>query len=203
MSHDLLNNRIAVAIPTIEGWCPIEKAQRMAKAIIETKCDLSVELGVFGGRGVISMAMAHNEIGNGISWGFDPWEKSASLDGDIGEEHVKWWTKLDHEAIYKKFVQSVLKHDVLERCRWTRIKSEQASKIFDDESIGVIHADSNHSEKVSSDEVLRWSPKIKHGGYWFADDIDWPTTKLAQELLPKNGFKLIENHVKWAVYKKD
>lgn len=197
-----LLNRLSLSIPKIEGWCPVEKAHRMALAVVEAKSDISVELGIFGGRGVITMALAHQLVGKGVAWGFDPWSKSDALEDMVEQEHLEWWSKCDLERVYRGFINKIIEHNVLSYCFWARLRSDQCVKLFEDNSIGVLHADSNHCEKISSDEVLRWKDKVKPGGYWFADDIDWPSTKKAQELLVENGFKLIEDHKKWALYQK-
>lgn len=197
-----LIQRLVTHIPRLHGWCTNEKAIALAKTIVDSKCDLSVELGIFGGRGLISMAMAHDHLGSGITWGFDPWTAAAALEGDNGAENDDWWKKVDYESIYFGFVASVVEHRLTKQCYWSRIRSDEAVKQFADHSIGVIHADSNHSEKVSSDEVMRWKDKVKPGGYWFADDTDWATTKKAQGLLVKHGFKLIHDRAKWAIYQK-
>lgn len=199
---DALFQRIKESIPKMEGWCTPEKGCALAKAIVDTKAELSVELGVFGGRGIISMAMAHEAIGKGVAWGFDPWTKEAALEGENIAGNDEWWGKLDLEGIYRGFVDHILAHELMKTCYWARLKSQDAVKLFKDDSIDLLHADSNHSEKVSCDEVFRWSSKVKDGGYWFADDIDWPTTKKAQKMLRENGFKLIEDHKKWAIYRK-
>lgn len=201
MPHPIYD-KINAALPRMEGWCTPEKGCALAKAVVETNADLSVELGIFGGRGVISLAMAHRAIGKGVAWGFDPWTKQAALEGENSKENDEWWGKLDLEWIYGGFVDRAIEHKLLPFCYWARLKSKQAVLLFEDESIGVLHQDTNHSEQVSCDEVMRWKNKVKKGGFWFADDINWETTKKSQKLLADNGFDLIETHESWAIYRK-
>lgn len=194
--------RILEHNPKTDGWASDEKAVRMAQIVNESESKISVELGVYGGRGVIAMAMAHQAIGEGVAWGFDPWSKEAALEGENDKANDEWWAKIDLEAIYRVFVEKVHSHALLPWLYWARLKSAQAVTLFEDKSISVIHADSNHSEKVSCDEVERWTPKLKPGGFWFADDIDWATTKRSQGLLLTKGMVLIEDHKSWALYQK-
>lgn len=197
-----LYKRIQDVNPTIEGWCETTKAGRMAKAICDVRSDISVELGVFGGRGLIAMAMAHQHLNHGVCWGFDPWTKGAAIEGFNDEANNDWWSKIDLEAIYKHFVGKVVSNNLLKECYWARLRSDQAIKLFRDESVDVIHQDSNHCEEVSCAEVLAWKSKIKIGGYWFADDTDWPSLKKAIKLLQDNGFALVEDHKKWMLFQK-
>lgn len=197
-----LMDRIGAHIPKMQGWCEVIKAQKIANLILSLKPEISVELGVFGGRGVIAMAMTHEFLGKGMAWGFDPWEKGATLEGVTTPEDAKWWSELDIEGIYKGFVGEVIAHNLLSHLNWARIRSDQAYKLFEDGSIGVLHADSNHSELISCGEVENWHKKVKVGGYWISDDIDWLTVWKAQDLLMEKGFEIRENHTKWAVYQK-
>lgn len=193
---------IKKVLPEMDGWCSPEKGIVMADAVFYLKCDLSVELGVFGGRGLLCLAIGHQASGVGKAWGFDPWTKEAALEGENSKENDAWWSSIDLERIYRDFVANMVAKGVLETCNWARLRSDQAVKLFEDESVGVIHADSNHSEKISCDEVERWVPKLKKGGLWFADDIDWPSTKKAQKMLIEAGLQLEKSYDKWAIYQK-
>ena len=56
-----------------------EHVSRCFEKIMETQADRSVEIGVFGGRGTVAMAIAHQMIGRGHVTGIDPWEAAASV----------------------------------------------------------------------------------------------------------------------------
>ena len=189
MSEDILEAAISEYIPKMDGWSTPEKCYAMARLIKENSIQTSVELGIFGGRSLISMAFAHRHTG-GATWGFDPWTASASLDGD------------NDPANYESFVHHILIHNLLDHCHWGRYKSDLAVNIFDDSSIGLLHQDSNHSEKVSCDEVERWNKKIISGGYWVMDDTNWPTTRKAQGLLLEKGYNEVRDMEEWKVFQK-
>jgi hypothetical protein len=202
MATQTLEGSVKNYVSMMEGWSTPEKCWHLAKTIIDTNAKLTVELGVFGGRGLIAMAMAHRHQNYGIAWGFDPWLWEACVEGKNAPENDEWWKKVDLKSIYKGFVNHVLMHALEEYCYWARLKSQNAVKLFDDDSIDIIHQDSNHSEEISCDEVNRWKNKVKVGGLWFQDDIDWPTTKKAQELIIKSGYERVFTNDKWAVYKR-
>jgi hypothetical protein len=81
-----------------------------------------------------------------------------------------------------------------------RQRSDAAVGGFENGSIAVLHQDSNHSEQISSAEVELWTPKLRPGGYWIADDTDWITTRRAQGLLAEKGFAVVEEHANWKVF---
>ena len=211
MSKDLIDEgrkipdvmaKIAKLVPTMAGWCPVDKALIMATYIIQKKPDLVVELGIFGGRSLIPMAMACKTIGKGRVIGIDPWTKDAALEGENSKENEQWWSSINLEETYKTFIHQVLANDVLDTCFWHRMKSEEAIKLYQDNTIGFLHCDSNHSEKVSLAEIDQWSPKVKNKGIWIMDDTDWPTMQKAKAYILTKGFRLVMDYHKWMIYEK-
>ncbi len=201
-STNTLEGSIRHYVNTMEGWSTPDKCWYLAKTIIEINAKLTVELGVFAGRGLLSMGMAHRHQNYGLAWGFDPMTHEACVEGKNEPENDEWWKKVDLKGIHKGFVNHVVMHDLLEFCYWARLKSQKAVNLFEDDSIDLLHQDSNHSEAVSVDEVKRWAKKVRIGGIWVQDDIDWPSTKKAQELIIKSGYEKIHATDKWAVYKR-
>ena len=198
----LLRGWIEAALPPLDGWTTVEKGVRLAELVYGTRAEVSAEIGVFGGRGTIAMAFGHRAAGTGVVTAIDPWKAAASLEGENAPENDEWWGKIDHEEIFRRFVKALQSAGVADRCRILRQRSDEAVGSFADGEIAVLHQDGNHSEKVSCDEVLRWSQKVKPGGFWVADDTDWPTTQRAQALLLEQGFALVEDHGAWRVYRK-
>jgi hypothetical protein len=197
-----LRERIEAAIPSLHGWTSIDKGVRLAELVFAAGAALSVELGVFGGRGTISLAIGHGALGHGFVSAVDPWDRAASLEGANDAENDAWWRALDHEAIFLSFRQALVDVGVESLCRVIRTRSDVAVREFDDASVGVLHQDSNHSELVSCHEVELWSAKLRSGGLWVADDTDWTTTRAAQARLAAKGFVLIEDHTSWKVFRK-
>jgi hypothetical protein len=197
-----LRARIEAAVTPLHGWTTPDKACRLAELILETSAERSVEIGVFGGRGTIPMAMAHATLGHGYVVGIDPWEVAASLDGSNDPANDEWWRNVDHEAVFQSFLSALLQHHVLRFCRVMRERSATAVRLFADESVAVLHQDGNHSERISTLEVDIWAPKLARGGYWVADDTDWATTQGALKQLVERGFELIDDHGSWRTYRK-
>jgi tetratricopeptide (TPR) repeat protein len=197
-----LAERIERLVPTLDGWATPEKAVRLANLVLETRAAVSVELGVFGGRGTIAMAMAHQAQQHGTVAGIDPWSAEAAAEGVNDPANDAWWSAVDYEAVLGRFLDAVRRADVTRYVRVIRQRSAAAVLAFADGTVSVLHQDSNHSELISSEEVARWAPRLRSGGYWVADDCDWPTTARALQMLADLGFALVEDHGSWRVYRK-
>lgn len=190
---------IGEIIPTLQGWCTVEKASHLADLVVDRAADVCVEIGVFGGRSLLAMAVAQRELGHGTCWGVDPWSAVASLEGENSPENDEWWSRLDYEDVYRRFVEAVVHHDLLPVCNWLRTKSITASRLFDDRTVDVLHIDGNHSEFTSVADVVTWLPKMAPGGIVVMDDADWTTTAAAQRLLRQHSSS-VDDHGNYAVF---
>jgi predicted O-methyltransferase YrrM len=200
--RERLQARVSAALPPLHGWTSVEKGLRMAELVVAARSALSVELGVFGGRGTIALAIGHEAQDHGHVIAVDPWSRDASLEGENAADNDAWWGALDHEAIYESFLAALATTGTADRVRVWRERSAEAATRVDDGTVDVLHQDSNHSEAISSAEVELWTPKLRPGGLWIADDTDWPTTQRAQARLAELGFALVEDHAAWKVFRR-
>lgn len=195
-AKELIKNEL----PGLPGWCTVEKGLRMAE--LARLASLCVELGVFGGRGLIAMAATLRDQGFGQAHGIDPYTVDAALEGVNSAANDEWWSSLDLGEIARTAQLAIERTGLTP---WTRIiweRSQDAVARYDDETVDLLHMDSNHSEEVTCAEVALWSPKIRLGGHLVFDDTDWETTKRAQRELEALGFELLEDHGGWKVYRK-
>lgn len=200
----MLQNMLPKSIFNMHGWCSEEKAGILYNLIKDTKPELVVELGVFGGRSFVPMALALKSNDKGICIGIDPWKKDASITNyDPSDPNYIWWNSLNHEEIFNSFKSALIHYEIEHISKYIRKTSLESLSSFEDESIDILHQDGNHSERCSTDEVLAYASKIKKGGYWIMDDTDWNTTILAQQTIIGIGFKLYEDHVQWKIFKKE
>ena len=77
-------------LPTIQGWCTIEKAAKLIELIVSNKLETCVEIGVFGGSSLVPQAMAIRYNGGGLVYGIDPWENNSALEEMVHPDHRKW-----------------------------------------------------------------------------------------------------------------
>lgn len=184
----------------ILGWCTVEKGVRMFE--LARGADLCVELGVFGGRGLVAMSLALAEQKSGFACGIDPYSPGASLEGTNDPANDEWWKSLDYEAIARVAQLHLCRLGLIPYAQLIRLLSREVVGFYEDDSIDVLHQDSNHSEEISTEEVTLWAPKLRRGGYWIFDDTDWSTTQKAQWMLEKAGFVQLEDNKTWKVYRK-
>lgn len=201
MSQADINARIVSELPNMPGWCTPKKGQRLAA--LARGANLCVELGVFGGRSLVSIAMALQDQGFGRVDGIDPFTASAALEGTNDPRNDEWWAALDYDAIAREAQLSCYKLGLAPYTKLVRMLSRDVVAFYADSSIDLLHQDSNHSEEISCQEVALWTPKVRRGGYWVFDDTNWPSTQKAQRELEASGFNLFEDHESWRVYRRD
>lgn len=204
MGIERVDELIATGMP-VHGWMTPEKGRRLARLVaglphVAVRC---VELGVFGGRGCAIMALAikHCLGGAGDVIGIDPYTADAALEGTNAEENRVWWSKLNYAEILKSALEAFERLGVKEMINLRIARSQDVVNDYAPASIDLLHQDSNHSQEVSCWEVLAWSPKMRPGGIWVFDDTNWPSTRMAQNLLEGAGFTRIEQHDTWAVFR--
>lgn len=171
------------SVANLEGWCDYQKAKNLAQIILDRRPEVIVEIGVFGGRSLSAMAMACQHIDNGRCIGIDPWSKSAALEGDIGSDHYEWWEKVDLERIRKTFLSNIRQLGLEDFIAIQHNHDCESLKNFMDQSIDLIHQDSNHSPQVSVRTCRDWVQKLKIGGLMIVDDTQWPSLARAIELM--------------------
>jgi hypothetical protein len=163
---------------------------------------LSVELGVFGGGGVLPIAAAHKDLKCGFAFGVDSWDNIAPLEGTNTKENSDWWATVDINSVYDSFRAACLSEYWVGYIFHLKGRTDEFVDSFRDGSITLLHQDSNHASEVIIKELELWSPKMKIGGYWVVDDTSWPSTQLGYSKLPDFGFELVEQFDTWAIYKK-
>lgn len=182
-------------IPTIPGWCPIDKANRMMNLIYETKPELCVEVGVFGGSSYFPTAAALQYNKKGRGYAIDPWKVGPCIEGQTGA-HLAWWSKVDLNSIYKGFTVLLQRHKLDKITTVLRMTSQEALEYFEDESIDILHIDGNHAEESALYDAEHWLKKVKIGGYIWFDDTNWDSTQKAVSYLLESCQMDEQTHLK-------
>lgn len=150
------------------GWCDLDKALTLACMVVGLRPAVTVEIGVFGGRSALPMAMAHKAIGHGMLYAIDPWDKAASVEGYEGAD-LEWWSSVDHESIYQYFMLQIKLRGLENVTRVIRNKSDDVAPM---PGIGLLHVDGQHTDQAVRD-VLRFASEVMFGGIVVMDDIAW------------------------------
>lgn len=201
-----LRQEIEEHIPQLQGWCTIEKGCRLAELIIDNKLERVIEIGIFGGRSIIPMALAMREQKCGCVHGLDPWDKEHALECERDQAQIEWWQKLNIDDIREGFERHVIHHRLFEWLHWSRFGSVEMAHFWPNDWADMIHLDGDHAEETSCRDVKLWMPKVRPGGYFVFDDVNWPSQKKAGEILAQE-FQFIEKHEtndgqSWALYQK-
>lgn len=190
-------------ITALPGWCTSVKAGMIYDLIKEHKPYLSVELGVFGGRSLVPIAIGHKDNNYGSVIGIDAWDTSASLEGQNDKANDEWWSALNYDDIYAHCLHAVRHYGINSYCCLARSKSLMIADMFGNQTIDFLHQDSNHSEEVTCNEVDAYAPKLRSGGIWISDDTNWPTVQKSLTMLTAIGFEklqVVDNEEKTAQF---
>lgn len=169
-------------MPNMHGWCSPEKAEELARRIIEIKAFTCLEIGAYAGRSLIAMALALKHLGGGCAIGIDPWESDASIKGFEGDAaNREWWSKCDHDMIFR-LCRAHIKLYGADNVILLPHTSQEARKMIHP-PLDLLHIDGNHSEEQSVFDVENYVPLVRSGGTVVFDDTNWSTTARAQQLL--------------------
>lgn len=165
-----LFQKISDTLPKLDGWCSPEKGQTLAALVLGTHPEVCVEIGVWGGRSALPIALALKEIGRGTLICIDPWSNAASAEGQVNVQDAEWWGKVaDHETVYNRFLNTIAEHGIGQCVRVVRQRSDQVPVPA---NIDLLHIDGNHSDQAVKD-VERFAPNVRAGGFVCCDDLDW------------------------------
>lgn len=187
----------------IEGWMSKEKGIRLQGMIKDIDAQKIVEVGVYGGASLIPMAQACRDKGSGVVHGIDPWQKDASTEGFSADDpNHKWWGNLDHSWVYGLYERDLQRYRVTDWVKTHIAYGDDVVSEFADESIDILHIDGNHSELCSTRDVQNWYPKVRKGGYIVFDDVNWASTRNAQNILTEKCGEPLELYESWGIWKK-
>lgn len=188
------------------GWTSYEKAKTLAGIILALRPACVVEIGVWSGRGTIACALALKEVGHGKCYGIDPYDPAASAEGQTGE-NLAWWSKQDHEFMYRYCLDQIRAFIVEDYAEIVRKRSDDVEPHTLPNSIGLLVCDGNHGPQAVKD-VQRFAPRVHVGGFIVMDDLHWQDGGVSQgvDYLLANGFS--ENYRvnkpgdDWAVFQR-
>lgn len=168
------------------GWCTVDRAQALASAVYTLRPSLSIIIGIWSGRDMLSMALAHKYIGKGKVIGIDPWFAKVSVQGQSGD-HAKFWSnQVSHEEAYKEFMKNRNSLGLIDHAEAFRMPSNEFTPI----DAGIIVIDGNHGPQAAID-AERYAPKVLMGGILYLDDLEWPNggVRDAEKFALNSGFR--------------
>jgi len=186
-----LREAIRGAIGALEGWCSLGKSERMCEVIIERRCRLVIELGVFGGRSLAPMALTLKHLGSGTAFGIEAYDPAVATAEETDANNDGWWRALDFGAIKRPLLDFVLRHDLALVLKLVELSSDEAFRAFDSPrfrgKVDFLHVDGAHAQAQVMRDVLQWTRLLAPDAVVVLDDIHWPGVQAAQALV-KQGF---------------
>jgi hypothetical protein len=170
----------------LHGWATVDKAITLSNMVLAQRPSVVLEIGVWGGRSLIPMALACKSIGWGTVIGVDPWSPEESEKGQVTEADKKWWSEQNHEMVFQTFKNHLRK---MELEPWVEIHRVSSDRFTAPESIGLLHVDGNHGPQALSD-ITRFGANVISGGLCVLDDTNWTgnSVKNGGEWLTNNNF---------------
>lgn len=158
---------ISTTIPSMHGWCSVEKACALSSLVLARKPKTIVEIGVWGGRSLLPMAWAVKENGTGGVIGIDPYDAKVSAESEFGDNE-QWWAEQDHGMIYRSFTSFIRNFKLEDIVTLAKVRSDEFKPV----PCELLHIDGSHTEQAVRD-AERYGPKVPLGGIVVCDDIMW------------------------------
>jgi predicted O-methyltransferase YrrM len=185
-----LDARIMAALPAIEGWCTEGKAVWLAGLIAGNRCSQVLEIGIYGGRSLIPMALAVQEHApEGKVYGVEAWSSDVAAETITDAGNDAWWRNVELAAVKTQFLRNLLDNELAGMVNVLEMSSDEAFKCLT--AIGpfefdLIHVDGSHAEAQALRDVRSWSGLLRPGGILVLDGIAWPSMQEAREYLRRN-----------------
>lgn len=187
--------RIRVALNALQGWCTLEKATFLAEQIVRNRYKVAVEVGVFGGRSLIPMALAVAHTGGEV-FGVEVWNNEVAVEVPMEPRNDEWWSTLDIARVKRAFLRYLAASDLAAVTRIIELPSWDAARAFDTPrwrgKIDFVHIDGSHAEAQALGDVQRWCRVVRPGGMIVLDDIGWGTVQKARNYLMRRCASFIE-----------
>lgn len=180
-----LKREVSEVLPTLYGWCSLEKAFNLIDLVLDTKADLYVEIGVYGGASLFPVASAMKFLGKGLAIGIDPWDKFECIryyDPEKEALDLHWWGNLNFQYIYSSYLAMIEKNQLepyIFNLKTTSL--DAAQKILD--PIDILYIDGNHNEIITVWDVLNYFPLVRSEGYIILNDFLDPRKQKARSIL--------------------
>jgi hypothetical protein len=159
---------ISVDLPQIFGWCSKEKAEKLMEFVLKTRPLVSVEIGPFCGATTYPMVRAVSFLGVGVVYAVDAWDLKTCFEGyRMDDPHVLSLQKMqiNMEGAYQSFLSLLEAKQLKSHCYPLRFRSDQAVRLFSDETIDMVYFDGSDSAEGSLRDAILYLPKVKKGGH--------------------------------------
>lgn len=207
------------------GGSLLEKCFVMAYLAQRFKLKNYVEIGVYRGRSLFSVAVAFQE-NHGVCIGIDPWYSENFREQDATELIKKlvddFSDTADFDGLYHDVLRKKVELNLADTVTIIRKTSEEAypllMKQFDREDeedgshaekhdektfIDMLHIDGNHDYAYVSKDAELYIPLLNQGGFVVFDDINWDSVKRVYEQYKEKLIPIYETDTFGILLKED
>ena len=167
-----------------------------ASLILQHDVRRVVEIGVYRGRSLLPLATVLRAVGGGVAMGIDPWAADDAMQYDDhagGTDAARQWTRdTDWEGIYQSVVDNAQRLGVADIIELVRMPSLAAADLIDPGVADLVHVDGNHDADAVAQDVEKYLPKIRPGGFLALDDASWSSIRPTARMLEDNFERVFE-----------
>ena len=174
----------------------IKRWDELIKRVGRDKPLKMVEVGVWQGK-MCKNLLASMPL---LDWsGVDPWlapEQGSSY--ALSGAQIAAQRQESFEAAFKKAAEIINSYPG--RAKAYRMTSQEAARLFPDNSLDIVFIDGDHSYEGTKKDILLWAPKVKKGGLLCGHDYKNPPAQVhkAVDELIKN-IELGEDHTWFSI----
>ena len=119
-----LEEKVSRCLETIDGWCSPKKAAWLARLIVSRQVKNVLEVGIFGGKSLIPIALAVQSAGGGTVIGVEPWSADVAISEPTDETNDTWWASVDFARIKERFFANSARYGVLAMIKVMEMNSQ-------------------------------------------------------------------------------
>lgn len=165
----------------LQGWCSFDKAILLYSLVRKYRPEKVVEIGIFGGRSIVPIALALRDNKAGHVVGIESWAAEATVAAENAVENDIWWLTTDYVGIKRAFLSYIVEEELHPYIRILETTSARGLATLD--TIQFAHIDGGHSPVGAAQDVTAVLARMPSGGVIVLDDVEWPSTRAAVEIL--------------------
>ncbi|MDD2796080.1 class I SAM-dependent methyltransferase [Acidocella sp.] len=177
---------IRAVLPQLDGWCSLQKALWLTELVTKMGGARIGEIGVYGGRSLIPLALAARDRPGATVYAIEPWSNSVAVEEATSEDNDQWWREVDLNKIKLGFISAVMDCGLAGVVKLIELPSDEARCAFQamrGHKFDLLHIDGSHAEAQALADVQNWLPLMAPGGILVLDDISWETVTKARDYL--------------------
>lgn len=176
------------------GWCSLDKSGCFVDYVNDicsrVENPVCVEIGVFGGKSILPVALELKRHKKGMVYAIDPWSNLEAGKGyEDQQREYDYWTNVDLEYMHKFFLNLLKEYEIENYVDVIKSTSDAAPEI---DNIDFLFIDGQHTDQAVRD-TFKYATKVKLNGYCVVDDVTWGDVSKVPEILNSLGFFNIHN----------